>query len=476
MRGSTILLLMTLPMFASAEEQSAADQNAADREEIARSLALPNAIRLALEHNRHLAVASLQVEARRLDPAAAATDFSWLLRPEGELLFTEDQPEGRYGLEASRRFTPGTEIRAQGGAFRSADMATGEWRGYATVGLSQPLFRNAGREAQTEGITLATEGLLAERRRWEAQRADLVAEVAEAFELLVRLEAEMAFNERSAGRMDRLTALSRARERQGRTTHVDVLRAELQLGEARARVANGRERIAAASEDLAELIGAPAGTVFRLEAPPMLEPEIPVSTDAVAIALSNRMDYAQVLQDLSASRRQTRLARRGLWPDLSLVTRVERYEADYDDEEPRWFAGVSTDSDLFRKRERIALQQAEIGERSAAETIALRERTIVREVQQALARCRRARTELELAERNGNLARTRVELASRLFDAGRGDHFSVTDAEAAYATAETARLAARAESTVSAYHLRRTLGTLVEHPDDLKPAAAGDRP
>ena len=55
-----------------------------------------------------------------------------------------------------------------------------------------------------------------------------------------------------------------------------------------------------------------------------------------------------------------------------------------DDEEPRWFAGFSTDSDLFRKRERIALQQAEIGERSAAETIALRERTIVREVQQAL--------------------------------------------------------------------------------------------
>jgi outer membrane protein TolC len=54
---------------------------------------------------------------------------------------------------------------------------------------------------------------------------------------------------------------------------------------------------------------------------------------------------------------------------------------------------------------------------------------------------------------------------------GRGDNFAVTDAEQQFQQAETAWLAAQTEATLAGYKLLRLLGTLIEHPDELKPVA-----
>ena len=53
---------------------------------------------------------------------------------------------------------------------------------------------------------------------------------------------------------------------------------------------------------------------------------------------------------------------------------------------------------------------------------------------------------------------------------GRGDNFSVTDAEAAYMNAENQLLQAEKDSTLAGYQLRRSLGTLIEAPRDLLPS------
>ena len=88
---------------------------------------------------------------------------------------------------------------------------------------------------------------------------------------------------------------------------------------------------------------------------------------------------------------------------------------------------------------------------------------------QRLLNYRRAHAELGILERNLDHAAARLQLAQRLFEAGRGDNFSVTDAEQAFLDAESRLLTGRSDATLSGYQLLQSLGTLTETPDSLKP-------
>ena len=85
----------------------------------------------------------------------------------------------------------------------------------------------------------------------------------------------------------------------------------------------------------------------------------------------------------------------------------------------------------------------------------------------------RSRREVKIAERNMNLAASRLKLAHRLFEMGRGDNFSVTDAEQSMLHAENKVFSARAEARVSSYGLPHVLGTLIEVDVGLKPVGMG---
>ena len=97
------------------------------------------------------------------------------------------------------------------------------------------------------------------------------------------------------------------------------------------------------------------------------------------------------------------------------------------------------------------------------------ELSIARLVQQHLLAYRRAVEQLDIAERNFDLATSRAELTRRLFELGRENNFSVTDAETAFVRSEQLLYLAQSESVNSGYRLMRALGTLVESPTYLKP-------
>jgi outer membrane protein TolC len=115
------------------------------------------------------------------------------------------------------------------------------------------------------------------------------------------------------------------------------------------------------------------------------------------------------------------------------------------------------------------LTRAHIDETSALETIKIVELSISRQVQQHLLTYRRAQEESQLSEQNFNLAESRAKLARRLFELGRGENISVTDAEEAYLQAENQLFAVRADGIISGYRLFRVLGTLIEISEELKP-------
>ncbi len=440
-------------------------------------LELTTAIGMALDHNRELARQALGLRSAAYGIDSARAEFSLRLVPAGTARTDQDGSTVNYGLTAVQKFLPGTALEVGGRMEERDDEASDRsQRSVMQVGLTQPLFRDFGALVQGEAITKAGQQLRRARRDLDLQRSDLVVNVVETFESLIRLERQILSAEASFQRMDKLYRLTQARERQGRASRVDTLRVELKRGQALSRLETDRERFSFTRRDFAELLGQPPESTFMLEPPPLLEIELPVPEIAIATALSNRLDYAQACQDYGDTVRGVKIAEKALLPAVSLVTRYERVHNDNDsvgEEEDQWSVGLAGDTDLTRARERAQLGQATLSRESAQETVRIRELGIAREVRQLMTTYQQARAELLIAERNYTLANNRARLARRLFELGRGDNFSVTDAEEALQTADLRRLSARADASVTGYKLLRGLGTLVEAPEELKPTGQG---
>lgn len=443
--------------------------------EDAGALELGRAVQYALDRNRSLARSAQTVRGQQIGLRSARSTFSLRVRPDAAIGVSDSEETWQYGLAASRRFSWGTDIELGVGA-ASTDV-DGETTDDAsvTVSLEQPLFRNFGRLVQLEGVNDAQSGLRAALRSYERQKADTVVQVVDAFETIIRLVRQIEVDETAVERMGKLYRLTKARERQGRATRVDLLRVDLQRGQAEASLENSRERLFSARREFAELLGFPPETDFDLARPPVLQIPESLLENAVPIAFSNRLDYAQALDDYQGSQRDVRIAQRRRYPDLSLLGRYARLgEGDGFSEafglrEEEWSVGLALGSEINFASDRAAIELAESSSASCRDTIGILEFVIAREVQQQLTAFRRAKLDLEISRRNVKLARDRTTLARRLFSAGRGDNFSVTDAEEALVKAEDSFLTSRADASVSSYRLLQTLGVLVEHPEELKP-------
>ncbi len=446
------------------------------------ALSLQGAVQLALLQNRDLTKLAAAHEAALLDRAGAETDFSIRARPNGGVSSTGGIETRQLGLDLVKKSEWGTQLEIGGAAMRSdipgSDFAA---RDSVHVTLSQPLLRYAGKLVNREGLERASSRIRTALRSLELKKSDVALQVIQTYAEIDQLEAQAAVEQATLARLDKLARLTQARAQQGRATKVDVLRVESQRGDAATRARTVAGRIAALRLDLAELLGLELHVGLQLAPPPVLAVETQVVELAVATALSNRLDLAQVQQDYRDVERGLRIARHMLLPDLKLVTTYERYgegatvssASGFD--QNNWSIGLQADGDLGSGRERIAYRQAQLDERTALTDIETARRLIERQVRQQLLEQARAAGEIGQAQRNRTIAEGRLKLARRLFEMGRGDNFTVTDAEQQFQQAQSAWLSAETEAALAGYKLRRLLGTLLECPDELKPdAAAGN--
>jgi len=441
------------------------------------ALDLSTAINTALKENRALARSALSVQSSELGVAEARAEFSTEIRPDGSAGASDGSSEFEYGLTGKKDFLWGTTLEL-GGAMSVVDSdddeSAGQRRAVVSCEIQQPLFRNFGALVHGEGLRLAGSALKNAARSYEQQKADLVVEVVDIYERIVRYGRSIRSDEAFFNRTEKLYRLTKAREQQGHTTRVDTLRVELQRGEAQSRLENNRERLYSSQRDLAELLGCSLNVSFELEPPPRLDIHIPLIEDAVLIAMSNRLDYATTIQDYLDKKRAYRIACRGHYPNLTLIGRYQRegnaehMSEAWGLEDDSWYVGVAADTDLNTTKTSLTIVQSRLNLRSAYDSIRIKEISIAREVQQAISSYRRALTDVKIDARNFSLAESRAKLARRLFEIGRGDNFSATDAEQALLSAENQMLTAQAAVSVAGYRLLRTLGTLIEYPEQLR--------
>lgn len=432
-------------------------------------LDLEGAIALALESNLTLSLQALGPANARLTVEGAESEFAFRMTPELSTESVDGEDATTYGLSASRRFRAGTGISAR--ATRSEISGELPDREEWFVEVSQPLLRRFGPLVNEEPVVSANRALEAAERSLHRQEADLVLDVVTTYETILRLERQVEADRKSLERTELLVKVTEAKERLGRTTRIDTLRVSLQLGENENRLQNTREQLELARRDLAVLLGADPETRFELTSTPRLDLELPTMEEAIRIAFENRLDYAQALRDAQDSSRRVRIARRELLPDLRATVRYEERDSlsTVGEDEGVVLVGLRTSREVLGPERRIAVSRALLDETSAERRIEITEQLIARDVQKAWLTFRRSRSELEILERNLEHAESRLRLADKMFRAGRGDNFTVVDAEESVVRAESRLLDGRAAVAIDGYRLLRALGTLVEVPAQLKP-------
>ena len=425
-------------------------------------LDLQSAMDLALENNRDLLNAREAIDDARLLLNAREADFD--IRPGLRLRAgqRDETPQTEAALELRRRFHPGGEVQLLGGSTRIDD----DTQTFLRLNLRQPLFRRAGALPTREPVVQARRTEIDARRAYHERQQDLVLQVATAYEAILRAARQVESDQRTLERLDTLTLLTQAREDTGQITRVDTLRIQQQRGEAAVRLDNSRDVLETVREEFMVLLGLDPHQAFDVKPPPIPELDPPHPDEAFAMALNNRLDLARAFDLLDDAARGIRLARRDLLPDVQLLGDLTY--RDTSENRESWFVGVSIEPD-FSSAER----QAQVGR--AENRAAVAERQLVDlhyaiqiDVRRQIRNYQRAQTNLRVAARNRHLAEQRIELAEALFRMGRGDAFSLSDAEDIHARAVSEELAARSEAALAAYRLLRALGTLLEAPEDLK--------
>jgi outer membrane protein TolC len=441
----------------------------------ARPLALEDAIEQALAHNRDLVKGALDLQGDRLAGEAVEESLRGVrIVPEGVVGVDSDGGDSGAGLRVEKTGSYGTRV-AVGAAARQIEVegASDLRREEVRAEISQPLFRRFGPLVQNEPIVAANENLLAARRVWERDRSALVVRVVERYEGLIFLRHQIGNDEAFAARMDKLWLLADAREPQGKATRTEVMRMDLQRGEAAARLEAERTQLSIQFQEFADLLGLPLETAFRLVPPALLDLEVETPARALAVALAERPDYAQALQDIETGDRQLRIARRNLLPDMQLLARQTTFGEgeDWSDagefDEDDWFVGLAADMNVNLRGAQLDVARAGVDAESRRQVAEIVRNRLAVEVNTGLATYRRTRAELQLAANNRELAARRAELARALFEAGRASADSVSDAESDLIQAELSELATRREASLSAYRLLHVLGTLVPAPRDL---------
>lgn len=453
------------------------------------TLTLDDAINTALINNATLKQFRLTSQGSELGVGSAKTAFQLSAAPLGGVSVNDEgKSNGFYGLRLAKRTGLGGEVVVSG---TDNSLLEDNANTRYTVSFSQALFRNAGSLINQENIVRAQQNYRNAQRAVEINKARTVVSVVNAFEQVVRLEQQLKADEQALQRAESLLKLTKAKERLGRTTRIDTLRVQLQEGETVSRATNTREQLGASKRALAELMGWNSALLPPLEPAPLFTVDYESLNQATDTALANRLDLAQTQQTHADSQRATRIAKRGLQPNLRLVAQYDHNDvgdsgfidpldtsfdntlnSNFDRNRNTWTVSLVSDTDFNRNREKIEYKQAILQESRAVEDIRAQHLAIGRDVEQALLAYERSHQELTVLKGNLQHAQARLTLARKLFRVGRTDGFSVTDAEQAYFSAQSRWLSGRSDASVNGYRLLQATGTLVESPAHLKPGAS----
>jgi outer membrane protein len=452
-------------------------------------LTFSQAVKEALLHNDRLVDEADNIEQANLSVELARSAFRPKIVPNIQGSFGQtDVNNQNYRLDLTQRFSTGTEVRAGIGTSTAqipgiAGQGDGEdirfYNTDTTIMVSQPLLRGA-------GSAIAKRSLLsAELRQEEAVRARtlneqiVTVEVASAYYRLVAQKAFVQVAEKSLERARKLLEAAEAKLASGMVSQLDVFRAKNLLSQAEIQFFDAQGSVEEAHDQLCLLIGRSPALPLEVSAdiPRTVDP-LPAA-DAVALALSRRLDLQSAVAGLADTERAMAYARNQLLPQFDLSLSMTRRKTapsfgksfGFNQFQLAPFFSIAMPVD--RTPQQIEYQNAIIDrDRRTRQVDTLRDR-IADDVRRALRSRERAVRILASAEEGVEISRQEVLVAQLRYDRGLSNNLDVVAAEAGLLSAESRRLSVLAELAVANLRVRATVGTLDPRADIVDAAPAG---
>jgi outer membrane protein TolC len=437
----------------------------------AQKMSLEKIINRALAANRTLKDSSDQVDRSQLSIVAAEAEFELKIQPGARVdrIGSNNNSDSSFGagVDVRRKFSVGTEIGARPDIQKTAD----DFQSGIDLSFSQPLLRGVSRDFNLANIQNAEFGARTSRRSLYLTQVNTVVSAVSAAYDVVRQRELVRINEASARRLKTHAEAAKAKEKIGLATPIDVYRALIQLNDAEDNLATVREAYYVALDNLKILLALPFSKAIEVEAPLEYSMFRILEEQAVKTALKNRVELDQAADTVREARRQSRIAKHNILPEMNVVLNYSRFDrGDTLSEsasfgQDAWGLSLVTVTDIKRTVERANYKQSLISVKGALRSESLQRDEVVREAKREHRNLRRQEQRIKIQQDQIQDSKGQLELAQIKFRWGLADNFDVIDAEETLRRAETNLLSVVIDYIIGTYRLRRVMGTLIAKPE-----------
>ncbi len=411
----------------------------------AEDLDINRGVSLALDNNLYMKLAKASREARRAEALIAASR----LLPQVDLAISQTRTFKENATAMGFGYAPGGGIYLLG-PFDTFD---------ARLRLVQTVLDLTARNtARSKG----------EEERSARLRTGLAAEqvtAAAALSYLEVLRSSAAVNSAASGLelAASLRALAEGKHEAGTATGLDVLRARTREAEERLHVSRAQTALAEALLRLKHLLGLPFSKELRFsETLAFTGNEAPGEAEAVAAALSGRLELEMARADLSAGNYALKAAKSAHIPTLS-VGGSAAMSGNQPDHEARLVGdiGVSLRLPLLAGGRVNAGIDAASAARSRAESL-LEDAAaqVEEETLTSLYRLKAAAEEVSTASMTVTMSSQQLDMTRNRFSAGVGDNVELVDAQTALSRARDSLIDALSRSKEANIRLTLALGRM----------------
>jgi len=280
---------------------------------------------------------------------------------------------------------------------------------------------------------------------------------------------QITVNEESVALLQKELEDTRRRYEAGTVPKFNVLRAEVQLANARPDLSRSRNAWRISKNNLASLLGydlpptvwenIPLQLTGRLEREPF-EIDLP---NALAQAIQHRPELAVIRQSLELAREDVVTAKSGTLPSVQIFGGYESRNSSFQDDlgivVDGWLAGAQVNWNLFdglSTRGRVTEARAKLDRADVEESDTVRQ--IELEVRTAYSGFIEASEVLDSTDKVVEQATEALRLATSRYDAGTGTQLDVLAAETSLTQARTTKNTALRDYAVALARLERAIG------------------
>ncbi len=430
-------------------------------------LSLQGAIDRALVRNHDYLNMLSSIEGAELDLEDARSTFR-------RQFYTRMNSDARVGSELGNTFRSGMSQKLESGQSWNVEFYNSEFGGDNLSELrfsySLPIFDDP---LNSGVLELRRAELDYEHRERLAKvgAEELTAEVSRHYYQAVLARDGVEAAEGEVRLTEALAHATRVRERNGRSSQLDVAAAELRVAQANQRWNSARAALASADNRLKIMLG------MGIDEPLVVDSDLP-PVDAFgeldrdpqeieALALANRAELLRLGEEMDLARRklstepESRMPGLGVTLQYSRVGRGDGFSESIELDENRFGIGLSMDMDVDGRRD-ITYRRIALFYKSKQRAYDRLAEDIRADVRLALMQRQERSSQLTLARSGEHLAEQRFKQADLLYRAGRSTTEDMLEREQALSEARQQERQARVEYLLSNLEVKRVSGTLAQ--------------